>query len=62
MMPARIGTWNDSHRVRKSERLLGLEELDDSAFDVYQDSHGQIDLGMRFFVNDVWESTSTPTT
>ena len=41
--------------ARKSERLLGLEELDDPAFDVYQDAHGQVDLGLRLFVNDVWE-------
>ena len=41
--------------ARKSERLLGLEELDDPAFDVYQDAHAQVDLGIRYFVNGRWE-------
>ena len=37
--------------AHKSERLLGLEELDDPAFDVYQDAHTQLDLGMKYYVN-----------
>ena len=41
----------------KSERLLGLEELDDAAFDVFQDAHTQIDLGMKYYVNGQWELT-----
>ena len=39
----------------KSERLLGLEELDDPAFDVYQDAHTQLDLGMKFYLNGQWQ-------
>ncbi|MDE0191046.1 MAG: TonB-dependent receptor [Gammaproteobacteria bacterium] len=41
----------------KSERLLGLEELDDPAFDVFQDAHTQLDLGMKYYVNGKWELT-----
>ena len=41
--------------ARKSERLIGLEELDDPAFDVYQAAHTQVDLGVKFFVNGQWE-------
>ena len=41
--------------AHKSERLIGLEELDDPAFDVYQDAHTQIDLGVKFFVNGQWQ-------
>lgn len=41
--------------AQKSERLLGLEELDDPAFDVYQDAHAQVDLGMKFYVTPRWE-------
>jgi len=43
--------------AHKSERLLGLEELDDPAFDVYQDAHSQLDLGMKYYVNDRWRFT-----
>lgn len=41
----------------KSERLLALEELDDPAFDVFQDTHTQLDLGMKYYVNGQWELT-----
>jgi len=41
--------------AHKSERLIGLEELDDPAFDVYQDAHTQVDLGVKYFVNSQWE-------
>ena len=41
----------------KSERLLGLEELDDPAFDVYQDAHTQLDLGVKYYINSQWELT-----
>ena len=41
--------------AHKSERLLGLEELDDPAFDVYQDAHTQLDLGMKYYVNGAWQ-------
>ena len=41
--------------AHKSERLIGLEELDDPAFDVYQAAHTQLDLGVKFFVNGQWE-------
>lgn len=41
--------------AHKSERLIGLEELDDPAFDVYQAAHTQLDLGVKFFVNGRWE-------
>ena len=41
--------------AHKSERLLGLEELDDPAFDVYQDAHTQLDLGVKFYVNGQWQ-------
>ena len=41
--------------AHKSERLIGLEELDDPAFDVFQDAHTQLDLGVKFFVNDQWQ-------
>ncbi len=40
---------------RTSERLIGLEELDDPAFDVFQDAHTQLDLGVKFFVNPQWQ-------
>ena len=41
--------------AHKSERLIGLEELDDPAFDVFQDAHTQLDLGVKYFVNDRWQ-------
>lgn len=41
--------------AHKSERLIGLEELDDPAFDVYQDAHTQVDLGVKYFVSSQWE-------
>ena len=41
--------------AHKSERLIGLEELDDPAFDVFQDAHTQLDLGVKFFVNPQWQ-------
>ena len=41
--------------AHKSERLLGLEELDDPAFDVFQDAHTQLDLGMKYYVNGRWQ-------
>ena len=41
--------------AHKSERLIGLEELDDPAFDVFQDAHTQLDLGVKFFVNGQWQ-------
>ena len=41
--------------AHKSERLIALEELDDPGFDVYQDAHTQVDLGVKFFVNGQWE-------
>ena len=55
-----LGYESDRLSVRvalahKSERLIGLEELDDPAFDVYQAAHTQLDLGVKFFVNGRWE-------
>ena len=41
--------------AQKSERLLGLEEPDDPAFDVYQDAHAQVDLGVKYHVTPRWE-------
>lgn len=41
--------------AHKSERLIGLEEPDDPAFDLYQDAHTQVDLGVKYFVNSQWE-------
>ena len=41
--------------AHKSERLIGLEELDDPAFDVYQDAHTQVDLGVKYFVTNQWQ-------
>ena len=39
----------------KSDALLALEELDDPAFDVYQDGHTQVDLSARFNLTDQWQ-------
>ena len=38
----------------KSEALLGLEDPEDEAFDVYQDAHFQVDLSMKYHINDSW--------
>ncbi|MCY3838371.1 MAG: TonB-dependent receptor, partial [Gammaproteobacteria bacterium] len=41
----------------KSERLLALEALAAPAFDVFQDAHTQLDLGMKYYVNGKLELT-----
>ena len=38
----------------KSEALIGLEEPDDPAFDVYQDEHLQVDLSLKYHINESW--------
>ena len=38
----------------KSDALLALEEPDDPDFDVYQDEHLQVDLSLKYHVNDSW--------
>ena len=39
----------------KSEALLGLEAPDDPRFDVYQDEHFQMDLSLKYHVNESWQ-------
>jgi TonB-dependent receptor len=36
----------------KSEALLGIDELDDPAFDIYQDNHVQVDLSVKLDLTD----------
>lgn len=38
----------------KSDALLALEDPEDSSFDVYQDDHLQLDLSVKYNVNDSW--------
>lgn len=38
----------------KSDALIALEDPEDPAFDVYQDEHLQLDLSVKYFVNDAW--------
>lgn len=39
----------------KSDALLRLEEPDDPAFDVYQDDHMQMDLSIKYNINNNWQ-------
>ena len=39
----------------KSDALLRLEEPDDPAFDVYQDAHVQLDLSIKYNINNNWQ-------
>ena len=38
----------------KSEALIGLEDPEDPAFDIYQDEHLQLDFSVKYRVNDRW--------
>lgn len=52
-----LGWENSAFGVRlaatfRDDALMGFEELDDPAFDVYQDSHLQVDLSARWNITD----------